>query len=203
MRSFDPNDPWTVSGDLAVIPGDPAGRFHDGRVYVVGRGGANLLQVYDPAAGFALVREFSLGAGRNPQDIAFDSAGEAYVSCYDEAVLLRVDVDQRVPILDTYDTSIFADADGLPETAWMIAGATGSTSPARSWTGTTGTHPPGRGLCWSSTWRPSPGSTWIRLAPGVQPIALIGRQSLHPDRGRWPTGPGARTCGWAASGSSG
>ena len=120
VRSFLLDDPWTVSGDLATIPGDPTGRYHDGKLYIVGRGGASLIQIYDPETGFALVREFSIGAGRNPQDIAFDSAGEAYVSCYDEAVLLRVDVSNGT-ILDTFDTSMFADADGLPETAWMLA----------------------------------------------------------------------------------
>ena len=119
-RSYALDDPWTVSGDLAVIPGDPSGRYHDGLVYVVGRGGANLIQIYNPSAGFTLVREFSIGAGRNPQDIAFDAAGEAYVSCYDQAVLLRVDVTTGT-VLDTYDTSGFADSDGLPETAWMTA----------------------------------------------------------------------------------
>jgi hypothetical protein len=120
VRSFALDGPWSVTGDLATIPGDPTGRFHGGKVYIVGRGGASLIQIYDPEAGFALVREFSIGAGRNPQDIAFDSLGEAYVSCYDEAVLLRVDVTDGT-ILDTFDTSMFADADGLPETAWMLA----------------------------------------------------------------------------------
>lgn len=120
VRTFESASPWTVSSDLAPIPGDPAGRWHDGKVYVVGRGGSNVLQVYDPANGFALEREFSLGSGLNLQDIAFDSAGDAYLSCYDQALLLRVDVANET-ILDTYDTSFLADADGLPETAWMIA----------------------------------------------------------------------------------
>ncbi len=84
----------------------------------MGRGTSNIIQVYDPAAGFSLVRECSLGAGRNLQDIAFDAAGEAYVSCYDQAVLLRVDVENE-QVLQSIDTSSFADADGLPETAWM------------------------------------------------------------------------------------
>ena len=118
IRSFEMDSPWTVSADLATIPGDPSGRHHDDLVYVVGRSTSNAIQIYDPAADFSLVREFSLGSGRNPQDIAFDAEGDAYVSCYDEAVLLRVDV-QTGTILDTFDTSMFADADGLPETAWM------------------------------------------------------------------------------------
>ncbi len=109
-----------TGADLATTPGDAIGRLHDGLLYVVGRGGASLLQVYDPAAGMALVREFSLGAGRNPQDIAFDTQGRAFVSCYDQAVLLRVDVNTGT-VAQTYSTAAFADTDGLPETAWMLA----------------------------------------------------------------------------------
>ncbi len=120
VRAFDQVQPWSVSGDLATIPGDAVARYHAGLVYVVGRGGANLLQVYDPAAGFALVREFSLGSGLNPQDIAFDRSGEAYISCYDQAVLLRVDVTAET-ILGTYSTAAYADADGIPETSWCVA----------------------------------------------------------------------------------
>lgn len=120
LRSYEQASPFAASADLATTPGDAVGRLHDGRLYVVGRGGASLLQVYDPQAGMALVREFSLGAGRNPQDIAFDTQGRAFVSCYDQAVLLRVDVDAGA-VAQTYSTAAFADSDGLPETAWMLA----------------------------------------------------------------------------------
>ena len=120
IRGFAGAAPWSATADLATVPGDAVGRHHDGLVYVVGRGGSNVVQIYDPAAGFGLVREFSLGAGRNLQDIAFDTAGEAYVSCYDQAVLLRVDPSTGA-ITGTYSTAAYADADGLPETAWMTA----------------------------------------------------------------------------------
>jgi hypothetical protein len=119
VRQVGASEPWTVSGDLATVPGDAVGRHHQGLVYILGRGGSNLLQIYDPAAGFALVREFSLGEGRNPQDIAFAPDGTAYVSCYDEAVLLRVDTEAGT-VLETFSTAAHADADGLPETAWML-----------------------------------------------------------------------------------
>jgi len=173
VRSFALDEPWAVSDDLAVIPGDPAGRFHEDKVYVVGRGGANLIQVYNPEAGFALEREFSIGAGRNPQDIAFDTTGEAYVSCYDEAVLLRVDVAAGT-VLDTYDTSMFADADGLPETAWMIARGDRLYVAAQkldrnNWYAPTG---PGALLVFDMA-----AETWVDMdgtAPGTQPIILTG-----------------------------
>ncbi len=173
VRSFALDDPWTVSGDLATIPGDPAGRYHEGLVYIVGRGGANLIQIYDPDAGFVLVREFGIGAGRNPQDIAFDPAGEAYVSCYDEAVLLRVDVTNGI-VLDTFDTSQFADADGLPETAWMIARGDRlyiacQKLDRNNWYAPTG---PGDLLVFDMT-----AEAWVDMdeaAPGIQPIVLTG-----------------------------
>jgi len=118
IRSVAETTPWAVSADLAIIPGDAVARLHGGRLYVVGRGGANLLQVYDPSGGLVLLHEFSLGTGLNPQDIAFDASGAAYVSCYDQAVLLRVDVATE-SVVASYSTAAFADADGLPETAWM------------------------------------------------------------------------------------
>ncbi|MFT5233743.1 MAG: hypothetical protein ACI9UK_000693 [Candidatus Krumholzibacteriia bacterium] len=118
LQSFGLNDPWSVSDDFATIPGDAVGRYHDGLLYIVGRGGANLLQVYDPNAGMVLLTEFSLGSNLNPQDIAIDSAGDAYISCYDSAVLLRVDVATE-QVVASYSTAIYADADGLPETAWL------------------------------------------------------------------------------------
>ena len=78
ISGFEEAAPWTVSPDLATVPGDAGARWHEGNIYVVGRGGANLIQVYDPTGGFSLEREFSLGSNLNPQDIAFDTAGEAY-----------------------------------------------------------------------------------------------------------------------------
>ena len=118
LRGVAPGAPWTVTGDLATTPGDAVGRHHDGKIYVVGRAGSNILQVYAPDG--SLEREFSLGAGRNPQDIAFDTTGEAYVSCYDTAELLRVDVANE-SVVSVYSTAPWADSDGLPETAWMTA----------------------------------------------------------------------------------
>ena len=172
-RGFLPDSPWTVSGDLAVIPGDPTGRSHEGLVYIVGRGGSNLVQVYDPAAGFAFLREFSIGQGRNPQDIAFDAAGEAYVSCYDTAELLRVDVTAGT-VLDTYDTSGFADADGLPETAWMLSRGgrlyiACQILDRNNWYAPSG---PGAILVFDMV-----SEAWVDMDPvtaGIQPIALAG-----------------------------
>ncbi len=118
IESFSSVSPWSASGELAVIPGDATGRYHDGLLYVLGRGGSNLIQIYNPAESFELVREFSIGAGRNPQDIIFDDQSRAFVSCYDDAVLLMVDPEAGL-VIQTFTTATFADSDGLPETAWM------------------------------------------------------------------------------------
>ncbi len=112
------DDPWTASPDLEPVGADAVARWHDGLYWVVDRGGSNI-QVLDPAADLATLRQFSLGVGRNPQDIAFGPDGTAWVSCYDEAVLLHVDPLSGT-ILETISTAQFADADGLPETGWML-----------------------------------------------------------------------------------
>jgi hypothetical protein len=172
-RSFALDTAWTVSGDLATTPGDAVGRHHDGLVYVVGRGGASILQIYDPDAGFALVREFSLGAGRNPQDIVFDAEGDAYVSCYDAALLLRVDTEAG-SVVETFSTAAFADADGLPETAWMLADGDRLYVAAQkldrdNWYAPSG---PGALLVFDMT-----AEAWVDMDEGlggVQPIALTG-----------------------------
>lgn len=111
--------PWTATV-ATTVSSDPVGRYHDGLYYVVNRGGASNLQILDPDQGYQTIRQFSLGAGRNPQDIAFRSDGMAFVSCYDAALLLKVDTGSGT-ILDTFSTAAFADADGLPENGWMQA----------------------------------------------------------------------------------
>lgn len=120
VAAFQRNRPWTVVSDLQPIGSDPVGRWHGGLLYVVNRGAASNLQVLDPASRFETVQQFSLGVGRNPQDIAFAPDGGAWVSCYDEAVLLEVDV-TAWRVVGSISTASFADADGIPETGWMQA----------------------------------------------------------------------------------
>lgn len=119
IESFGAITPWATSGSLSTVPSDAIGRQHDGLVYVVGRGGSNLIRIHDPENGFALVREFSIGAGRNPQDIVFDDQGHAFVPCYDDDVLLQVDVESGA-VVQTFSTAAYADSDGLPETSWAL-----------------------------------------------------------------------------------
>ena len=111
--------PFAVAADVAAIHNDASGRWHDGLLYVVGRAGADHIQVLDPDQDFATVRQFSLGLGRGLRDIAFRDDGTALVSCYDAAELLHVDP-QTGAILQIISTAAFADADGLPETGWLL-----------------------------------------------------------------------------------
>ena len=121
VTGLDASAPWAAG----PLPGEPVhhdavARHHDGLVWVVNRSGADNIQVLDPAAGFDTVRQFSLGLGRNLQDIAFAANGNVYVSCYDTAELLRIDP-QTGQVLQVISTAAFADADGLPETGWLLA----------------------------------------------------------------------------------
>ena len=39
IEALDDSAPWTPSGQLSVIPSDAVARWHEGLIYVVGRGG--------------------------------------------------------------------------------------------------------------------------------------------------------------------
>ncbi len=119
VTRVDRDAPWSAEVDAATISSDAVGRWHDGRYFVVNRSASNI-QVLDPAQGMATVLQFSVGVGRNPQDIAFSPDGRAFVSCYDEALLLEVDPVVG-GVVGSWSTAGFADADGLPETGWMLA----------------------------------------------------------------------------------
>jgi len=111
-------DPWTITPDLEPVCTDAIGVWHDGLVWIVNRAGCDNIQVLDPAQDYTTIRQFSLGLGRNIQDIAF--VGErAFVSCYDSTELLEIDPTDGT-ILDVHSTAGFADSDGLPETKWLV-----------------------------------------------------------------------------------
>lgn len=171
--SFSREAPWGVTPDREPLGTDPVARWRDGLVYVVNRSGDSNLQVLDPAAGYQTVRQFSLGAGRNPQDIAFGPDGRAWVSCYDTAELLEVDAEAG-SVVAAYSTAGFADADGLPETGWMQAVGgrlfvTAQLLDRNGWYAPTG---PGRLLVFDMAAR-----AWVDAdpaAPGVNGIVLAG-----------------------------
>lgn len=113
-----------VAADRSVTPGvgsihsDAAAFAHDGRVYVVNRLGADNLQVIDPAAGYATVAQYSLGASSNPHEIAFASATKAYVTRYGTGDVAVIDPSTG-DTAATIDLAPYADADGSAEGSQM------------------------------------------------------------------------------------
>jgi hypothetical protein len=102
--------------DVAVAPihSDAVVRVFDGLVYVVNRFQGDNIQILDPGNGFALVRQFSVGNGSNPHDIAVVNPTKAYVTRYDEEELWIVNPASGAHV-GTIDLSPFADDDGSPE----------------------------------------------------------------------------------------
>jgi hypothetical protein len=108
----------SVTADVAVVSPDPFARWYEGLLYVVNRLGYDNVQVVDPANGYATVRQFSVGSGTNPQDIAFASPSKAYVSRLGSPDLLVVDPGTGAAT-GTVSLAAWADADGNPEAARM------------------------------------------------------------------------------------
>jgi hypothetical protein len=104
----------TVRQDLASIHPDAVARVYDGLVYVINRAGADNVQVIDPENGYATIRQFSVGPGTNPHDIAMIAADRAYVSRNGSDGLLEVDPRTGAP-RDTISLRRFADADSVPD----------------------------------------------------------------------------------------
>jgi flagellar hook capping protein FlgD len=107
-----------VSRDVATVYRDAVERWYQGRLYVVNRYGADNIQVIDPGAGYATVRQFSVGPGTNPQDIAFVSPTRAYVSRLGSPDLVIVNPATGAT-LGSVSLARFADGDGNPEPARM------------------------------------------------------------------------------------
>jgi hypothetical protein len=118
MSALDVLLPWTVDSNLASIHSDADVRYHGGLVYVLNHLYADNIQVLDPEQDFATVRQFSVGPGTNPQDIAFVSADRAYVSRFESPWLIEIDPTTGA-VTDSIDLSGFADGDGIPEMSGM------------------------------------------------------------------------------------
>ena len=105
--------PRTAVADRAPVSADAALRWFDGKLYVVERFGYDNIRVLD-AGTFAVVNQFSVGNGANPNDIYVVSPTKAYVTRYDSADLWIVN-----PTTGAFVSAIslapFADRDGLPE----------------------------------------------------------------------------------------
>ncbi len=100
--------------NVRAIHSDAVATFFEGRMYVVNRYQADNIQVLDPHAGFATIKQFSVGNGANPHDIAFLSRSRAFVTRYDTDQMWIVDTNTGVRS-GLINFIGLADADNIPE----------------------------------------------------------------------------------------
>ncbi len=110
---------YTVAADVEALHSDAVSRYYEGLIYVINRMGGDNIQVLDPGDGFSTIRQFSVGAGSDPHDIAFRSGTKAYVPRCNETDILIVNP-QSGAHTGSIDLSSFADGDGIPEMDCMI-----------------------------------------------------------------------------------
>ncbi len=106
--------PPVATPNVAGVCSDAVLRHHQGLLYVIERFGCDNVRVLDPANGFQVVRQFSVGNGANPNDVVVVSPTKAYVARYDSADLWIVDPSTGA-FLGAISLAAFADADGVPE----------------------------------------------------------------------------------------
>ncbi len=121
------DSPWTANTGLEPVGPSATVRHFEGLHWIVngspfGGSSTDDVQAIDPVT-FETVRRFSAGAGSNPRDIALVDPTHAWISRYDSRWLLEIDPTTGAP-LDSIDLGGFADADGLPEMAWMALDGT-------------------------------------------------------------------------------
>ena len=108
-----------ITRDVASAYSDARLRWFDGLLYIVNRFGQDNIQVINPAANYATVRQFSVGNGSNPQDIAVVSPTKAYVTRLASSRLLIVNPATGDSI-GAIPLAAFADADQIPDMDHMI-----------------------------------------------------------------------------------
>lgn len=110
----------SAANNLASVHSDAVIEAGDRYVYVINRLGVDSIQVLDPRNNFAVAANYTTGDSSNPYDIEEISASKAYVSRYGMASVLIVNPTTGAQ-LGTIDLSAFADTDGKPEMAEMLA----------------------------------------------------------------------------------
>ena len=105
--------------NVTPIHSDAVARFYQGRIYVVNRQGADNIQVLEPSVGFGTRKQFSVGNGSDPHDIAFLSTSRAFVTRYNTDQLWIVDTNtgRRSGLIDF---SWLRDVDNIPEMDHMV-----------------------------------------------------------------------------------
>lgn len=109
--------PWELRTAPIVTGRDATLQYRFGRLYAVSRMDATITVI--ARRGGRVLREYTLAAGSEPEDIAVVDRRTAYVSRRGAAQLLRLDLATGT-MADVVDLSMFADADGRPELGKMI-----------------------------------------------------------------------------------
>ncbi|MSQ03068.1 MAG: hypothetical protein EXR71_14465 [Myxococcales bacterium] len=107
-----------VTDRITTAPTDSQVVSEDGRVYVLGRFGADYVRVYQPGEWTEPLQEFSTGDATNPQDVK-ECGGSVFVSLYGSTEVKRYDPDTWL-LRGVVDLGPLADSDGIPEVANMI-----------------------------------------------------------------------------------
>ncbi len=107
-------DDYSATINVASIHSDAVARYYKGLIYVVNRYGADNIQLLDPCDNFSTVRQFSVGSGSNPKDIAVVGETKAYVTRHNNTDLWIVNPSTG-DHTGSIDLSVYADADGFPE----------------------------------------------------------------------------------------
>jgi hypothetical protein len=114
----------TVEADVAVGSTDAVPFAHGGQMIVVHRYQLDRIDVLDPES-WSLVAQHALpseGPSANPQAVAFDASGRAWVTTFAEPTLRGLDL-QRPPAAAQQariELSGFADDDGNPEASLAV-----------------------------------------------------------------------------------
>ncbi|HNI95233.1 MAG TPA: hypothetical protein PL169_04165 [Leptospiraceae bacterium] len=119
-------DLLAASPSYASVHSDAVFRYFKRKVYIVNRLNRDSILILNRDLGFLAEKEFSVGAGTNPQDILAVSDSKAYVPLYGSTDLLTVDlgtgfISKRI-YLGNYSESFSSGGapDGKPEMHTMI-----------------------------------------------------------------------------------
>lgn len=106
----------TATPNIQAIHADAVCRFDPitGKQFILTRFGGDAVEILDPEAGWAVAKEYSVGAGLDPHDIAVASETQAYITLFASSHLLVVNPTTGEKTGEI-DLSSFADADGMPE----------------------------------------------------------------------------------------
>ncbi len=167
--------PITVDCNVRPLHSDAVARYFNGYIYVVNRFGADNIQILDPENGFSTICQVSMGAGSDPHDIMVLGPNKAYVTRYNTNVIWIID-----PALcaqtGSIDLSSLADADGKAEIDMMCrVGNRVFVTVQRLDRDSPGWPPVGPGYVAVIDAATNALVDTNPIAPGVQPIALEGK----------------------------